>query len=286
MHGWGDLFRLLIIDRVSHSQILSDDWTKSLHMQADRTIELHTQGGFHYRTRIPRFGRALAYHFPSCDALFGASGNEVYRLNLEQGRYLNPLVLGEGSHASDDGGGGGGGANTVAGVNAIDINPAHGLWAFGIDGNGTVEFWDPRSRSSLGVLVLPRSRLIPLGTVGKTVLPGVDGDHGPGLSVTALSSRSDGLTYAVGTSTGHTLLYDIRSRRPFATKDQGYGLPIKRVSWIEGGAKMAGDGLVVSADKKVIKIWDRNSVRSELSFFSSWQCHENICSSHQKISRR
>ena len=243
-----------------HSQILSDDWTKTLHLQVDRTIELHTQGGFHYRTRIPRFGRALAYHFPSCDALFGGSGNEVYRLNLEQGRFLNPLVLGGGPHrAGDDGSGGG--PNTVAGVNAIDINPAHGLCAFGIDGNGTVEFWDPRSRSSLGVLVLPRSHLIPVGTVGRTVLPGIDDDHNPGLSVTALTSRSDGLSYAVGTSTGHTLLYDIRSRRPFAMKDQGYGLPIKRVSWIEGGAKMAGDGLVVSADKKVIKIWDRNSVR-------------------------
>jgi len=57
------------------------------------------------------------------------------------------------------------------------------------------------------------------------------------------------------------LLYDIRSRQPFAIKDQGYGLPVKRVSWIEGGPKMAGDGLIVSADKKVIKIWDRNSVR-------------------------
>ncbi|KAH9992290.1 WD40-repeat-containing domain protein [Russula vinacea] len=235
--------------------ILSDDWTKTLHLQADRTIELHTQGGFHYRTRLPRFGRALAYHFPSCDALFGASGNEVYRLNLEQGRFMNPLVLGEGG----DDNGGGGGASTVAGVNAIDINPAHGLWAFGIDGNGTVEFWDPRSRSSLGVLALPRSRLIPLGTVGRSVLPGVDGDQSQGLSVTALASRSDGLTYAVGTSTGHTLLYDIRSRQPFATKDQGYGLPVKKVSWIEGGPKIAGDGLVVSADKKVIKIWDRNN---------------------------
>ena len=222
-------------------------------MQADRTIELHTQGGFHYRTRIPRFGRTLAYHFPSCDALFGASGNEVYRLNLEQGRHLSPLVLGEGSD--------GGGANTVAGVNAIDINTAHGLWAFGIDGNGTVEFWDPRSRSSLGVLALPHSRLVPLGTVGRTVLPGVDGDDSLGLSVTALASRSDGLSYAVGTSTGHTLLYDIRSRQPFAIKDQGYGLPVKRVSWIEGGPRIAGDGLIVSADKKVIKIWDRNSVR-------------------------
>ncbi|KAI9508094.1 hypothetical protein F5148DRAFT_1014162 [Russula earlei] len=233
--------------------ILSDDWTKTLHLQADRTVELHTQGGFHYRTRIPRCGRALAYHFPSCDVLLGASGNEVYRLNLEQGRYLSPLVLGLGDR------GGGGDASAVAGVNAVDVNEAHGLWAFGIDGNGTVEFWDPRSRGGLGVLALPRSRLVPLGTVGRAALPGVDADGSPRLSVTALASRSDGLSYAVGTSTGHTLLYDIRSRRPFAMKDQGYGLPVKRVSWIEGGAKMAGDGLVVSADKKVIKIWDRNS---------------------------
>jgi ribosome biogenesis protein ENP2 len=256
------------------AQILSDDWTKTLHLQADRTVELHTQGGFHYRTRIPRFGRALAYHFPSCDALFGASGNEVYRLNLEQGRYLTPLVLGASAGGADGGGGdGASGTSTVAGVNAIDINPAHGLWAFGIDGNGTVEFWDPRSRSSLGVLALPRSRLIPLGTSGTSALPGIDGDDSPGLSVTALASRSDGLCYAVGTSTGHTLLYDIRSRRPFAMKDQGYGLPVKGVSWIEGGAKMAGDGLVVTADKKVIKIWDRNSVRLSAVFFC-WKLHE------------
>ena len=260
-------------DALCFSQILSDDWTKTLHLQADRTIELHTQGGFHYRTRIPRFGRALAYHFPSCDALFGTSGNEVYRLNLEQGRYLNPLVLSGGED----------GASSVAGVNAIDVNAAHGLWAFGVDGNGTIEFWDPRSRSSLGVLALPRSQLVPVGMVGKTVLPGVEGEGSLALSVTALASRSDGLSYAVGTSTGHTLLYDIRSRRHFALKDQGYGLPVKRVSWVEGGVKMAGDGLVVSSDKKVIKIWDRNSVRY-IRLFSL--APHAPCSSRQKTSRR
>ncbi|KAI0317950.1 hypothetical protein OF83DRAFT_1171526 [Amylostereum chailletii] len=231
---------------VPDHDILSDDWTKTLHLQADRTIELHTQGGFHYRTRIPKFGRSLAYHFPSCDALFGASGAEVYRLNLDQGRFLNPLVLGEKS-------------GDVEGVNAIDVNPAHGLWAFGVAGNGTVEFWDPRSRSSVGVLALPKNRLMPPGSLGSSVLPGLESTGGPGLSVTALSSRSDGLSYAVGTSTGHTLLYDIRSPKAFAMKDQGYGLPVKRVSWIEGGSRMAGDGLVLSADKKVVKIWDRHS---------------------------
>lgn len=149
----------------------------------------------------------------------------------------------------------------VEGVNAIDINPAHGLWAFGIDGNGTVEFWDPRSRSSVGTLHLPRNRLVTSSTLGSSLLPGVDGAGGPSLSVTALSSRSDGLSYAVGTSTGHTLLYDVRSPRAYAMKDQGYGLPVKKVCWVEGGSRMAGDGLVLSADKKVVKIWDKDSVR-------------------------
>ncbi|KAJ3732603.1 NUC153 and WD40 repeat-containing nucleolar rRNA processing-related protein [Lentinula guzmanii] len=220
--------------------MLSDDWTKSIHLQNDRTIELHTQGGFHYRTRIPRFGRSLAYHSPSCDALFSASGNEIYRLNLEQGRFMTPFLL---EDEQDD----------IQGVNTIDINPAHQLFAFGIDGNGTVQFWDPRSRTRAGVLRLPANNLI---------TPSFDNNVDPlaaGLSVTALASRPDGLSYAVGTSTGHTLLYDIRTTKPFATKDQGYGLPIKSVSWIEGGSRMAGDGMVLSADKKVIKIWDRNS---------------------------
>ncbi len=73
-------------------QILSDDWTKMVLLQADRTVEFHTQFGLHYKTRIPRFGRDMKYHASSCDLLVGGAGNEVYRLNLDQGRFLNPLV--------------------------------------------------------------------------------------------------------------------------------------------------------------------------------------------------
>ncbi|KAG7089885.1 hypothetical protein E1B28_011519 [Marasmius oreades] len=217
--------------------MLSDDWTKSIHLQNDRTVELHTQGGFHYRTRIPRFGRSLAYHFPSCDALFSATGNEVYRLNLDQGRFMTPLVLEDTS-----------GEGEIAGVNCVDINPAHQLFAFGVDGNGTTQFWDPRSRNCVGIL---RSRANKLSVLNNTA--------SSSLGVTAISSRPDGLSYAIGTSTGHTLLYDIRATKPFAEKDQGYGLPVTSLTWIEGGSKMAGDGMILSADKKVIKIWDRAS---------------------------
>ncbi|EKM57040.1 uncharacterized protein PHACADRAFT_254564 [Phanerochaete carnosa HHB-10118-sp] len=228
--------------------MLSDDWTKSIHLQNDRSIEFHNQGGLYYRTRIPRFGRALGYHFPSCDALIVGAGNEVYRLNLAEGRFMTPLVL-QGEGEGDD----------VQGVNCIDVNPAHQLFAFGVEGNGTVEFCDPRSRTRVGLLRLPVGRLLPTG-VSVPGLPGLeDITGGPSVSVTALASRIDGLSYAVGTSTGHTLLYDIRSARPFAIKDQGYGLPVKNVSWIEGGSRMAGESLVLSADKKVIKIWEKNS---------------------------
>ena len=163
---------------------------------------------------------------------------------------MNPLVLRE----DDD--------DSIVGVNCIDVNPAHRLLAFGIDGRVSVQFWDPRSRSVVGVLDLPKGRIARSRTGrAKVTLPGVDdGSSSDALAVTAIAARSDGLSYAIGTSTGHTLLYDIRSPRPFAFKDQGYGLPLKNVAWLEGGSRMAGDGMVLSADKKVVKIWDRNTV--------------------------
>jgi ribosome biogenesis protein ENP2 len=168
---------------------------------------------------------------------------------------MNPLIL-----QDHDGG-------DVLGVNTIDINPAHQLFAFGLEGNGTVQFWDPRSRSSVGSLKLPRSQLLPIVASTVPTLPGI---NDASLSVTTIASRMDGLSYAIGTSTGHTLLYDIRAVQPFAVKDQGYGLPVKSVCWINGGSRMAGDGMVLSADKKVIKIWDRNSVRGISSFAYSY----------------
>ncbi|KAI0340390.1 hypothetical protein BDW22DRAFT_1398755 [Trametopsis cervina] len=245
--------------------MLSDDWTKSIHLQNDRSVELHAQGGLHYRTRIPRFGRALGYHFPSCDALIAGAGSEVYRLNLAEGRFMTPLQLQDGIEEE------------VLGVNTVDINPAHQLFAFGIEGNGTVQFWDPRSRTRVGILQLPLSRLLPNGRPAGSLLPGVDENAGPSVSVTAIASRADGLSYAIGTSTGHTLLYDIRSARPSAIKDQGYGLPVKVVSWIEGGSRMAGDGLVLSADKKVIKIWDRHSPATNFSSITPAADVNDVC---------
>jgi ribosome biogenesis protein ENP2 len=155
---------------------------------------------------------------------------------------MTPLVLEQGPEDEGD----------ILGVNTVDINPVHQLFAFGVDGNGgTVQFWDPRSRNRVGVLKVPKSKVVSMGDMFA---------DGAGIGITAIASRNDGLTYAVGTSTGYTLLYDIRSGQPVGIKDQGYGMPIHSLQWIDGGARMSGDGMVLSADKKVIKIWDRHTV--------------------------
>ncbi|KAI5480785.1 rRNA processing protein Enp2 [Pseudohyphozyma bogoriensis] len=264
-------------ERVTDSEnvdfcILSSDWTKTLHLQSDRSLELHTQSSAHYSVRMPRHGRALAYHFPSCDALVGGQGGEVWRLNLELGRFMKPFAL-EGSAEADGGeaGGVGGGEDAVIGVNAIDINPAHQLLSFGTEtsaGRGTVEMWDPRSRSRAALLRLPYGKLMAASGSSASLLqpklPGVDEGTTGGISVTALASKFDGLNLAVGTSTGHVLLYDLRANREYTTKDQGYGLPIKKVEWIESGVNSGGDaeaegGWVASVDEKVVKIWGKET---------------------------
>nr|KAG5711784.1 hypothetical protein BaRGS_023548 [Batillaria attramentaria] len=70
--------------------------------------------------------------------------------------------------------------------------------------------------------------------------------------ITSLKFR-DGLTMGLGTSTGHVLLYDIRSNKPFLTKDHMYDLPIRDITFHEPL------DLVLSMDSKIVKLWDRNS---------------------------
>ncbi|KAM6459784.1 nucleolar protein 10 isoform 2-T2 [Liasis olivaceus] len=201
--------------------ILSDDYSKIVFLHSDRYVEFHSQHGRYYRTRIPKFGRDFSYHYPSCDLYFVGASSEIYRLNLEQGRYLNSL-------------------QTDASENQVcDINPVHGLFATGTV-EGKVECWDPRLRSRVGVLDCALNSVTADQEIGG--LP----------SVSAL--KFDGsLKMAVGTSTGQVLLYDLRSSNPLIMKDHQYGLPVKSVQFHN-----ALD-LIISADSRIIKLWNQDS---------------------------
>lgn len=229
--------------------LLSSDYTKSLHLQTDRFLEFHTAGGLHYSTRIPRYGRDLKYNKRTAEALVPAVGvngegnGEVFRLNLELGRFMKGYEVDVGGDDLDSFGGGA----LQGGINAGSVNCAaiaeesHGLLAFGTS-LGTVEFWDSRSRNRVSILGPP-------STPSEMEL-----DTRP--EMTALSFHSSGLNLATGNSNGMIRTYDLRSPVPLLEKQQGYDYPIQDLFYIDSPHASTK---LLSSDKKGIKIWEAES---------------------------
>ena len=65
--------------KVFFVQILSDDFSKAAFLCADRSICFHARFGAYHRTRVPAFGRDLAFAPFSADLLVVGSAPEVYR---------------------------------------------------------------------------------------------------------------------------------------------------------------------------------------------------------------
>jgi ribosome biogenesis protein ENP2 len=223
---------------LNHSfELLSSDYSKSIHLQTDRRIEFHTPMGCHYEVRIPRYGRGLLYDNQSAEALVPAVGldadgkGEVFRLNLELGRFMKSYQVDVGGDDELTGGGLQGGIG-VGSVNvAASAENTHNLLAFGTS-LGTVEFWDPRSKS----------RIAQLG--------GHDGQ------ITALDFAPSGLSIVTGSSTGMMQIFDLRRPVPMLRKDHGYGFAVQKIIHT---INSSGEKKILSADKRIIKLWDEAS---------------------------
>ncbi|KAK2761664.1 hypothetical protein FQN54_001492 [Arachnomyces sp. PD_36] len=231
--------------------LLSSDYSKSLHLQSDRSLEFHTPGGCHYTTRLPRYGRDLVYDKRSAEALVPSVGvnqdgmGEVFRLNLELGRYMRGYEVDVGGDDFTSAGGGAlqGGINTGSVNTGAIAEESHNLLAFGTS-IGTVELWDSRARGRAGVL-LPPSDSDPSG----------DGRS----EITALEFHRSGLTLGTGSSNGLIFLYDLRSPVPLLKKDQGYGYPIHTLTFLtpsSSSREHLSEPKILSSDKRIIKIWD------------------------------
>ncbi|CAI7990527.1 Nucleolar protein 10 [Geodia barretti] len=197
--------------------MLSEDYSKFVCLLSDRQLEIHAQYGFYYRTRIPKFGRDLSYHSPSCDLYIVGASSEVYRLNLDQGRYMAPL------HTN------------ARSCTVCEINPHHQLLTIGTE-QGGVECWDPRSNTRCGQMAVS---LDTMDSGGDTTLQP---------AVTALKYKNS-LTLAVGTASGQVLLYDLRTPTPFLEKDHHYSIPVHSIAF------QRSQDLVLSADAKALRIW-------------------------------
>ncbi len=173
------------------------------------------------------------------------NGNgEVFRLNLEVGRYMRGYEVDVGG--DDFTSAGGGALQGGIGVGSVNVGAvakeSHSLLAFGTS-IGTVEFWDPRSRGKVGILQRP-----------------MQDDSIEGKSqVTALEFDKSGLGLATGSSTGLIHLYDLRSSVPLLKKDQGYGYPIQNLIYLTSSIAtraQTSEPKILSADKRIIKIWN------------------------------
>lgn len=191
----------------------------------------------------------MIYNRRTAEALVPAVGvnadenGEVFRLNLEVGRFMKGYEVDVGGDDVNSFGGGAlqGGINTGAVNCAAVADQSHGLLAFGTS-IGTVEFWDSRSRNRVSVLGPPTSA------------SGMNLDSRP--EITALAFHQSGLNLAIGNSRGVIRTYDLRSPVPLLEKSQGYEQPIRTLSYLDSPL---ASSKILSADKKGIKLWEAES---------------------------
>lgn len=147
------------------------------------------------------------------------AGNEIFRLNLEQGRFLGPLE----SDSPE--------------INCVTYNKSLNCIATGgID--GVVEMWSMDDRQ----------KLIELPIKGHKAFENHDMSE-----ITSLAFSEDGMNLAVGNEVGKVKLYDIRYPIPIFEKTHQYRLPIKKIAFHEKSRT------VFSMDKKVIKVYERDT---------------------------
>lgn len=242
-------------------QLLSSDYTKSLHLQADRSLEFHTPSGMHYNTRIPRYGRDLQYSRRDAEALVPSVGvnedgnGEVFRLNLEVGRFMRGYEVDVGGNdtsiPSNKGRGPLQGGMAAGAVNVAAIaEESHDLHAFGTS-MGSIEFFDPRARARIAVLPPP-----PTNAASDPFIPAYP-------EITALTFNPSGLILGTGRSDGIIYLYDLRHPSPFLKKDQGYSYPIRKLQFLTPSTSSSrtqhldSAPKMLSVDKRIVKLWDQ-----------------------------
>lgn len=266
----GMKFETYLDSEVVDMAFLGSDWGKVAMLLDNRTVQFRAPYGLHTTMRIPTFGRGMAYEPTTCELLVacsgkgrstttdgtgnqfvGAGGGEVYRINLEEGRFSAPLVYSATASSSSSSSSK---SASVVGGSCISISPAHPLTALGCE-DGLVRFWDNRipetaSGKPDSVNLNP---FLNLDVKSSTAGYGFYDDsnlatRNPG-EVRSVAFDAAGLNMAAGTAGGVVALYDMRTSKPLHVKEHQYGLPIHTVRF------HSGSSTVLSADAKLVKIW-------------------------------
>ncbi|XP_020112876.1 nucleolar protein 10 [Ananas comosus] len=232
-------FERHLISEIINFQVLDEDYSKIAFLCSDRSVCLHAKYGSHYSLRLPRMGRDIAYDCWSCDLLCAASSPDLYRINLEQGRFLSSLT------------------SQSPAINVVSRSNIHGLVACGGE-DGAVECFDMRKKSSVGRISTAAS------------------PDDIGQEVTALQfDESQGYLMAAGSSTGKISIYDLRMSNPIRVKDHMYGSPILGIKWHQ--TLNFTEPKLITADSHIVRIWDPNTGENMTSIEPTTGSINDIC---------
>ena len=67
-------FERCLNSEVVKFEVLSDDYSKIVFVQANCFVKFDAQYGRYYRTRIPKFGRDLKYHYETSNLYIVGTG--------------------------------------------------------------------------------------------------------------------------------------------------------------------------------------------------------------------
>ena len=179
-------------NEVMQTEFLSEDYRKLGMLCANRCIEFHAQYGKHHIVRIPKFGRSMKYDRATCMMYVASSSDSIFRLDLEEGGFLTPLVS-TGSLGDDI-------SHTSMAIAPLGLP----LLLGGLD-NGVEQCWDTREDSK------PVSSLV----------ASVEGDE-----VRQIAWSGDAMQIACGLSSGVVRGYDIRSSTPLFERDHRNDSPV------------------------------------------------------------
>lgn len=219
VHDLSMKFERFVTSEIVDLCCLSSDYGKLAILQDDRTIAIHAHYGAHETVRIPNFGRAMVYEATTCELLVASSRNFVYRLNLEEGRFMEPWEFD---------------SSNAAGV-CMSLHGQQPLAAVGCD-DGVVRFWDTRRDDPTAILNL---------NVNDAVA-----NKGYGNAFHEITAVSFDLNWnmAVGTARGVVALYDIRSSKPMYIQEHKSGTAIHTTLFHKSH--------ILSSDSHTIKITD------------------------------
>eukprot|EP01053_Blabericola_migrator_P006179 Blabericola_migrator_1__6178@NODE_3118_length_2025_cov_20_137385_g1953_i0_p1_GENE_NODE_3118_length_2025_cov_20_137385_g1953_i0NODE_3118_length_2025_cov_20_137385_g1953_i0_p1_ORF_typecomplete_len509_score95_59ANAPC4_WD40/PF12894_7/1_3e03ANAPC4_WD40/PF12894_7/54ANAPC4_WD40/PF12894_7/0_0045ANAPC4_WD40/PF12894_7/1_6eIF2A/PF08662_11/1_3eIF2A/PF08662_11/85eIF2A/PF08662_11/0_44PQQ_2/PF13360_6/93PQQ_2/PF13360_6/0_0045NUC153/PF08159_12/0_00069Cytochrom_D1/PF02239_16/1_7Cytochrom_D1/PF02239_16/9_1_NODE_31 len=228
-------------------EFLSEDYKKIVMLQNDRYVEFHAQGGRHHRLRIPTFGRSICFDNNTANLWIATGTEHIYLMDLEEGVHLEPI------HSS------------MSEQNVISTGNHHRLTFVG--GETGLEVWDCRVSREDAIHVINH-------IVNPDEIFSNHTDTSP--AVTSVAVQDRGFNIALGTDNGLCQIYDIRHSVPLVTKEHAIDTPIKDIHFMNVQRDYGDEAAVVSADERIVKLWDAKSGQVLASFEAAARIN-NIC---------